>query len=83
MTFDTVKINIDKKVDKMLRYGRTVDAVIQRIEATKEGFIRLLGNDAPLQVSERNKMCKMYIEYSDTKIKDMVTLNDYVKKLKN
>ena len=78
MTFATIKTNIDRKVERMLGVeGQSVDFVINSIEATKANFEQLLTVE---NYSEgRTHMMKMYLDYSDTKLKDMETLNNYIK----
>ena len=76
MTEQTIRINIDRKVERMLTEGKSVDNVISQIKSTKDNFTKLLIMDT--NSAQRTNLMKMYLDYSEVKLKDMITLKEYI-----
>ena len=74
MTFETIKNNIDKKVERILTTGSVDDAIIN-INSTCNAFKNIINQGVS---GDRKHMIDMYIEYSGEKLKDLETLNKYI-----
>ena len=70
MTLDTIKTNIDRKIEKMIKQdSRTLPEIARQLVNTKKSFIDML--NAGTDTNTRAHMMKMYIEFSDKRISDL------------
>jgi len=69
MTLETIKVNIDKKIEKMIdTENKTLPEVARQLYNTKENFKRILEADA--DSSPKNHMMTMYIDHAEKRVKD-------------
>ncbi len=69
MTLETIKINVDRKIEKMIdTEGRTLSEVTKQLNNVKDNFQKLL--EADTNASPRNSMIQMYIDHSAKRAND-------------
>ena len=75
MTLETIKTNIDRKIERMIKQeSKTLPEIARQLVNTKESFKDLLGADT--NSSTRTHMMKMYIDFSDKRIVDLEYIED-------
>jgi hypothetical protein len=69
MTLETIKINVDRKIEKMIdTEKRSISEVAKQLKNVRENFKKIL--EADTNSSPRNSMITMYIDQSEKRIKD-------------
>lgn len=69
MTLETIKVNIDRKIEKMIdTESKTMPDVTERLRNVTDNFQKIL--DADTNSSPKNYMIQMYIDHSHKRVKD-------------
>lgn len=70
MTLETIKQNIDRKIERMIsQESKTLPDIARQLLITKDNFKRLLAADT--NSSPRTHMMNMYIDFSEKRLKDL------------
>ena len=81
MTLETIKKNIDSKIERFIKVDRKPLADIARqMVLTKDNFKKLL--EADVNSSTRTHMMQMYIDFAEKRVKDMEFIENRLAKLK-
>ena len=75
MTLETIKTNIDRKIERMIKQeSKTLPDIAKQLVNTKDSFKDLLNADT--NTTTRTHMMKMYIDFSDKRIVDLEFIED-------
>lgn len=69
MTLDSIKNNIDRKVENFIREGLSLEEIANKLTTTKANFEKLLAAD--VNSSARTHMMNIYCSFSEKRIKDI------------
>ena len=69
MTLDSIKSNIDRKIENFIKEGLALDEIASKLTATKTNFEKLLAAD--VNSSARTHMMTMYCSFAEKRIKDI------------
>ena len=71
MTLETIKINVDRKIEKMIdTENRTLPEVTKNLMNVNDNFQKIL--EADTNASPRNSMIQMYIDHSVKRVNDFL-----------
>ena len=73
MTIESIKNNIDRKIENFIKEGLSLEEIAVKLGATKTNFQKLLLAD--VNSSARTHMMTMYVTFAEKRIKDIEFAN--------
>jgi hypothetical protein len=69
MTLDSIKGNIDRKIENFIKEGLSLEEITKKLTSTKTNFEKLLAAD--VNSSARTHMMTMYCSFANKRISDI------------
>jgi uncharacterized protein (DUF2344 family) len=69
MTLESIKGNIDRKIESFIKEGLSLEEIAKKLANTKANFEKLLAAD--VNSSARTHMMTMYCSFAEKRIKDI------------